>query len=97
MKPVEIVGFLTLLCGLLLMGFTGGVSYEKSQAPKVPKDLYRVFLLDTTSDEAIARCSRAGGIAGWLSVIEENGDYVGAADIYCAVPVGLDKDEEASR
>jgi acyl-CoA reductase-like NAD-dependent aldehyde dehydrogenase len=46
---------------------------------------YQVIPLDIHSDEAIAACSRAGGLAGWLQLIAEDGEYVGAADVYCVV------------
>ena len=50
-------------------------------------NLYTLSVLDTTSDAAIAACSKSGGIAGWLTAIEENGDFMGPSEAYCAVKV----------
>lgn len=42
--------------------------------------------LDVSSDEAIAKCSRDGGLAGWLQRIAPNGDFIEPpARPYCVV------------
>ena len=48
---------------------------------------HRVYLLDIASAPAIATCSDAGGLVGWLQPIDRDGDYVGVADVYCVVGV----------
>lgn len=58
---------------------------RSAEAQEPPPPVYRVAPLDIQSDEAIARCADEEGLAGWLQHIDRKGQFVGAADVYCAV------------
>ena len=73
---------ITLVSWAILIAF---VLYVMASAQ--PSNLYTLSVLDTNSDTAIAACSKSGGIAGWLTAIEENGDFIGPSEVYCAVKV----------
>ena len=86
-KACVLSGFSLLVLGVVVAFAHASASLFYSQrVPETPTDLYRVFPLDIASSAAIARCARAGGIAGWLQAIDANGDYTGTATISCAVP-----------
>jgi len=53
-------------------------------------DFYRISVVDLSPehvDRAIANCYRNNGLAGWLSQIDERGNFVGESAPYCVMKV----------
>lgn len=82
----KVIGVLIVAVFLACLAYW--IGFSAAQRQDVTR--YYIYPLDITSKrsgEAIAECSKLGGLAGWLTRINGRGDYIGPSEVYCVVEV----------